>query len=93
MEPMERYTNSAQETEALGQELVQKMAPGTVIAFSGDLGAGKAAFVRGMARGGICAVEWSENILAALEPDTIYIDIRRGEGDDQRIITVKGMDE
>ena len=27
---MERYTNSAQETEALGQELVQKMAPGTL---------------------------------------------------------------
>ena len=48
---MERLTNSAQETEALGQELVQKMAPGTVIAFSGDLGAGKTAFVRGMARG------------------------------------------
>ena len=48
---MERYTTSAQETEALGQELVQKMAPGTVIAFSGDLGAGNTAFVRGMARG------------------------------------------
>ena len=48
---MERYTNSAQETEALGQELVQKMSPGTVIAFSGDLGAGKTAFVRGMAQG------------------------------------------
>ena len=46
-----------------------------------------------LARGGICAVEWSENILDALEPDTIYIDIRRGESDDQRIITIRGMDE
>ena len=142
-DPMERYSASVEETEALGQELVQKMAPGTVVAFTGDLGAGKTAFVRGMARGlgitqrvtsptftivneyeggtlplfhfdmyrllspeelfdigwedflsrkGICAVEWSENIQDALEADTIYIDIRRGQRDDQRIITIKGME-
>ncbi|MCF0123993.1 MAG: tRNA (adenosine(37)-N6)-threonylcarbamoyltransferase complex ATPase subunit type 1 TsaE [Ruminiclostridium sp.] len=140
---MEKHSASVQETEALGRELVQKLAPGTVVAFTGDLGAGKTAFVRGMARGlgitqrvtsptftivneyeggslplfhfdmyrllsseelfdigwedflsrkGICAVEWSENIRDALEPDTVYIDIRRGPGEDQRIISIKGMD-
>ena len=140
---MQRYSNSPQETEALGEELVKTLSPGTVVAFFGDLGAGKTAFVRGMARGlgiaqrvtsptftivneyeggalplfhfdmyrlrsaeelfdigwedflsrgGICAVEWSENIRDALEPDTITIDIRRGEGEDQRIITIRGID-
>ena len=114
-----------------------------VVAFTGDLGAGKTAFVRGMARGldipqrvtsptftivneyeggrlplfhfdlyrlgssdelfdigwedflrrgGICAVEWSENVADALEPDTVFIDIRRGEGPDDRVITIKGVE-
>ncbi|MDO4516093.1 MAG: tRNA (adenosine(37)-N6)-threonylcarbamoyltransferase complex ATPase subunit type 1 TsaE [Bacillota bacterium] len=140
---MENYSASVEETEALGEALVRKLTPGSVVAFTGDLGAGKTAFVRGMARGlgitqrvtsptftivneyeggtlplfhfdmyrlgsseelfdigwedflsrgGICAVEWSENIQDALEPDTIYIDIRRGQRDDQRIITIKGME-
>ena len=136
---MERYTNNAQETEALGQELVQKMAPGTVIAFSGDLGAGKTAFTRGLARGlgcteqvtsptytivneylsgrlplfhfdmyrlrsaddlfdigwddylergGVCAVEWSENVEEALEdPITVTIEKR---SDTHRRITITG---
>lgn len=138
---MERHSASEQETEAIGQELVGRLSPGTVVAFTGDLGAGKTAFVRGMARGlgigqrvtsptftivneyeggrlplfhfdmyrlqsaddlfdigwedflrrgGICAVEWSENIRDALEPDTIYVDIRRGEGEDQRVLTICG---
>ena len=140
---MEHYSKSPQETEALGQALVQKLAPGAVVAFSGDLGAGKTAFVRGMAqglgitqrvtsptftlvneyeggrlplfhfdmyrlhsaeelfdigwedflsRGGICAVEWSENIQEALEPGTVYVDIRRGQGEQERIISIKGME-
>ena len=45
------YTNSPEETEALGERLAQKLLPGTVIAFQGDLGAGKTAFTRGLARG------------------------------------------
>ena len=140
---MEHYSKSPQETEALGQALVQKLAPGAVVAFSGDLGAGKTAFVRGMAqglgitqrvtsptftivneyeggrlplfhfdmyrlhsaeelfdigwedflsRGGICAVEWSENIQEALEPGTVYVDIRRGQCEQERIISIKGME-
>lgn len=48
---MEFYTASAQETEQLGQRLGQGLKPGAVIAYSGDLGAGKTAFTRGLARG------------------------------------------
>ena len=48
---MEFYTASAQETEQLGQRLGQRLKPGAVIAYSGDLGAGKTAFTRGLARG------------------------------------------
>lgn len=48
---MEFYTASAQETEQLGQRLGQQLKPGAVIAYSGDLGAGKTAFTRGLARG------------------------------------------
>jgi len=45
------YTHSPEETEALGQRLAAQLQPGTVIAFLGDLGAGKTAFTRGLARG------------------------------------------
>jgi len=137
---IEYITNGTQETEELGFRLGQALQPGTVIAYTGDLGAGKTAFTRGLAqgleipervtsptftivneyeggrlplfhfdmyrlgssdelfdigwedylaRGGVCAVEWSENVEDALEEDTIQIDIRRGEHDDQRRITIK----
>lgn len=138
---MEITTNSPTETEAVGASLAAKLEPGSVIAFTGDLGAGKTAFTRGLAkglgieervtsptftivneyeggrlplfhfdmyrlgsadelfdigwedylaRGGVCAVEWSENIADALEEDTIRVDIRRGEHDSQRVITITG---
>ena len=115
---MEQVTNSPAETEALGAALAEELKPGAVVAFTGDLGAGKTAFVRGLARGlgiaervtsptftivneyeggrlplfhfdmyrldsadelfdigwedylargGVCAVEWSENVSDALE--------------------------
>ena len=48
---MEYITNSAEETEALGARLGERLEPGAVIAFTGDLGAGKTAFTRGLARG------------------------------------------
>lgn len=38
----------------------------------------------------VLAIEWSENIEGALPEDTIYVDIRPGETDDQRVITVRG---
>lgn len=48
---MEFVTNSEQETEELGARLAERLEPGAVIAFTGDLGAGKTAFTRGLARG------------------------------------------
>ena len=140
---MSRYvTNSEEETQALGERLAGHLTPGAVIAFTGDLGAGKTAFTRGLARGlgihdrvtsptftivneyeggrlplfhfdmyrlgsseelydigwedylargGVCAVEWSENIDDALEEGTIRVDIRRGEHEGQRIIEMEGV--
>ena len=44
-------TNSEAETEMLGQRLAAGLEGGAVVAMYGDLGAGKTAFVRGMARG------------------------------------------
>ena len=140
---MEYVSNSPAETENLGAALAERLKPGTVVAFSGDLGAGKTAFVRGMARGlniperatsptftivneyeggrlplfhfdmyrlgssdelfdigwedylvrgGVCAVEWSENVSDAMEGDCIRVDIRRGAHDNQRLITIEGGD-
>ena len=138
----EYITNSAQETEALGERVGRSLTPGAVLAYTGDLGAGKTAFTRGLARGleiperitsptftivneyeggrlplfhfdmyrlgssdelfdigwedylardGVCAVEWSENIEDILDANTIRVDIRRGESDDQRLITISNM--
>lgn len=44
-------TISPEQTEKIGQAVAQKLQPGDVIAFYGDLGAGKTAFTRGIARG------------------------------------------
>ena len=46
-----------------------------------------------LSRGGVCAVEWSENVESALPADTVYVTIaRHAEQDDWRIITVEGVD-
>ena len=47
---MEWITHSPAETEALGARLADALDAGRVVAFTGDLGAGKTAFVSGMAR-------------------------------------------
>ena len=44
-------THSPEETEKIGEALAQKLNPGTILAYRGDLGAGKTAFTRGLARG------------------------------------------
>ena len=44
-------TNSPAETEAVGAALGRIVPAGTVLAYRGDLGAGKTAFTRGLARG------------------------------------------
>ena len=48
---MEYLSHSEAETEALGQALAARLRPGSVVAYRGDLGAGKTAFTRGLAKG------------------------------------------
>ena len=136
---MEYITNAPEQTEAVGQALGKVLKPGTVLAYEGDLGAGKTAFTRGLAkglgasdtvtsptytivneylsgrlplfhfdmyrlsssdalwdigwedyleRGGVCAVEWSENVSDAME-GAIRIRIEK-LGEDTRKITITG---
>ena len=136
---MEFLTHAPEDTEALGAALGKILSPGTVLAYEGDLGAGKTAFTRGLARGlgcdepvtsptytivneylsgrlplfhfdmyrltsaddlwdigwedylergGICAVEWSENVADAME-DASRIRIEK-LGDEERRITIEG---
>ena len=136
---MEFISNSPSQTEVFAARLAEHLIPGTVIAYRGDLGAGKTAFTRGLAkglgitesvtsptytivneylsgkmplfhfdmyrlrssddlfdigwedyleRGGICAVEWSENVPEAME-DALVITIEK-TGEDSRRITVEG---
>ena len=138
---MEYLSHSEQETEALGAALAQRLHGGDVISYRGDLGAGKTAFTRGLARGlgcrgrvtsptftivneyegvvplfhfdmyrlegaedlfdigwedyltrgGVCAVEWSEQVADALPEDAVTVTLaRHPEHDDWRIITVEG---
>ncbi len=138
---MEFFTNSPEETEYLGQVLGKHLPAGTVLAYEGDLGAGKTAFTRGLARGlgihepvtsptytvvneylsgrlplfhfdmyrltsaddlwdigwedylergGICAVEWSENVREAME-NAMLVRIEK-LGDCRRKITLEGGD-
>ncbi len=133
------HTYTAEQTEALGQALGQRLQGGEIIAYEGDLGAGKTAFTRGLARGlgismrvtsptytvvneynggrlelfhfdmyrlgssdelfdigwedyllrgGVCAVEWSENVSDAME-DAITVRIEKAS-EEERIITVEG---
>lgn len=42
--------------------------------------------------GAVLAVEWSENIENALPESTIRVNIAPGENENQRIITVEGLD-
>ena len=139
---MRFVTHSADETEALGERLAKTLHGGEIIAFTGDLGAGKTAFTRGLARGlgipmrvtsptytivneytggrlplfhfdmyrlsssdelyeigwedylargGVCAVEWSEQVADALPEGTVYVTLtRHPEHDGWRSITVEG---
>ena len=48
---MQYISNSPQETEAIGFALGQILNAGSIVAYRGDLGAGKTAFTRGLARG------------------------------------------
>lgn len=46
-----------------------------------------------LARGGVCAVEWSERAEDAFDGSTVRIDFRRGaQHDGWRVITITGVD-
>ena len=136
---MEFLTYSPEQTEKVGAALGKILPAGTILAYRGDLGAGKTAFTRGLARGlgytepvtsptytivneylggrlplfhfdmyrlgssddlwdigwedylergGICAVEWSENVTDAME-NAIWVRIEK-TGDESRRITIEG---
>ena len=138
---MQIQTHSPEETEAVGRKLAAQLQPGDVLAYYGDLGAGKTAFTRGLAaglgvtepvtsptytivneylsgrlplfhfdmyrlgsadelfdigwedylaRGGICAVEWSENVEEALT-GALRITITKDSADETvRTMTIEG---
>ncbi len=48
---MEYLSHSTAETESIGASLGQRLLPGSVLAYRGDLGMGKTAFTRGLAKG------------------------------------------
>ena len=136
---MHYITHSPAETEELGAALAQRLQPGAIVAYTGDLGAGKTAFTRGLARGlgyrelvtsptytivneylggrlplfhfdmyrlassddlwdigwedylergGVCAVEWSENVSDAME-GAIRVSIAKVD-DSTRDIAIEG---
>ena len=138
---MQFITHSPEETEKVGAALGAILSAGTILAYTGDLGAGKTAFTRGLAkglgctdmvtsptytivneyldgrmplfhfdmyrlesaddlwdigwedyleRGGVCAVEWSENVEEALV-GAIRVTIHKLGGDKRRI-TIEGGD-
>ena len=139
---MQYITTSPERTEALGERLGERLRGGEVIAYRGELGAGKTAFTRGLARGlgisvrvtsptytivneygggrlplfhfdmyrlhdaddlfdigwedylergGVCAVEWSENVAEAME-GAITVTLEK-YADDTRLITIEGGED
>ena len=137
---MEFITKSPAQTERVGEALAERLSAGAVIAYRGDLGAGKTAFTRGLARGlgitesvtsptytivneylggrlplfhfdmyrlggedelfdigwedylergGVCAVEWSENVPDAME-NAISVTIFRLDEDTRKIVIEGG---
>ena len=91
-----RETSSPQETEAAGEELGRRLRSGDLVLLTGELGAGKTTFVRGVARGsGSAAPVASPTFqLVRIYPGRLqlaHVDLYRLEkGDDLRDL---GLDE
>ncbi len=133
---MKYITNSAEETIEIGKSFAEKLNKGTVVLLSGEMGAGKTVFVKGMAQGlgikslitsptyaymndydgilyhydcyrltsgedaeslgltdyfyagGICVVEWSENIADVIPSGAIRVTIEK-TGETQRSIEIE----
>lgn len=132
-------SDSEAQTEDIGARFAASIPDGSVVAFYGELGSGKTAFVRGMARGmgidapvssptftivneyegarrlfhfdmyrlgsadelygigwddylareGVCAVEWSENVAEAFDGSEIAVRFEK-TGDESRRIIIEG---
>lgn len=132
---LEVLTHTPEETEKAGEALAKTLTSGAVVALYGDLGMGKTAFVRGMARGlnspnrvtsptftivneysgdlelfhfdmyrlknsdelfeigwedylsrgGVCVVEWSENVTDAFDGTEIKVKIEKLSDTDRKI--------
>lgn len=48
---MKYQSNSPEETKKIAEDFAKRLSPGSVVTLDGDLGAGKTAFVQGMAKG------------------------------------------
>ena len=84
----EFITTRESETEALGAKLAASLPGGSVVAMYGDLGAGKTAFVRGMARGMGLQVRVSSPTFTIVneylgERELIHFDMYRLSGADE----------
>jgi len=91
-------THSQSETAAVGRELARSLAPGSVVLLCGELGAGKTAFVRGLAEGlGIAPEEVSSPTFTLMQEyrggrmPLVHVDLYRL--DDPREIDDLGLDE
>jgi tRNA threonylcarbamoyladenosine biosynthesis protein TsaE len=79
---MERETRSAEETEAAGAELAERLAPGDVVLVTGELGSGKTTFVRGAARalgveGPVTSPTFTIGHVLPGRPDVAHLDLYR----------------
>lgn len=138
----EFISKSEKETQEFARDFAKTLSRGSVIAFEGDLGAGKTAFTRGLSeglncrdsvssptfaivneydgdiplfhfdmyrietfselysigffeyleRGGICAIEWSENIYSALPDDAIFVSIEKISENERKITVTEGKE-
>jgi tRNA threonylcarbamoyladenosine biosynthesis protein TsaE len=75
-------TSSAEETEAAGGRLAQRLRPGDVVLVSGELGSGKTTFVRGAARalgvrGPVPSPTFTIGQVLAGSPDVAHLDLYR----------------
>jgi len=136
-------SHSEKETYEFAEKLTARLSRGSTLAFEGGLGAGKTAFVRGVAkalnardsvssptfaivneydadiplfhfdmyrietlselysigffeyleRGGICLIEWSENIYSALPEDTVFVKIEVVDENTRKFTVWEGKQE
>ena len=137
----EFISHSPEETKKIAEEFSKTLKGGEVVAFTGNLGAGKTCFTSGLAKGlgflgrvtsptfalmneysggrlnvfhfdmyrisswedlyssgffdcrdmgGVVVAEWSENIVGALDEETIFIDIKNIDETTRKITVTRG---